>query len=119
MADIGDVPHEAVLGNIRKRHTADHDRAGIAAAAPHEDGRDRGLAAARCADNGRERTGREHKVEPMQDLPLRGVGKMQTPTDDVSVRAGLHARRRLRQIEQAKDLFACCHAVHGNVEKRA
>ena len=55
----------------------------------------------------------------MQDLPLLSVGKMQTPTDDVPVRAGLRARRRLRQIEQAKDLFACCHAVHGNVEKRA
>ena len=44
---------------------------------------------------------------------------MQPPTDDVPIRAGLRARRRLRQIEQAKDLFACCHAVHGNVEKRA
>ena len=119
VADVGDVPHEAVLGNSRKRHTADRDRAGIAAAASHKDGRDRGLAAAGCADNGREGTGREHKVEPMQDLPLRSVGKMQPPTDDVSVRAGLRARRRLRQIEQAKDLFACCHAVHSNVEKRA
>ena len=44
---------------------------------------------------------------------------MQSPTDDVSVRAGLRARRRLRQIEQAKDLVARGHAVHGNVEKRA
>lgn len=119
VADVGDVPHEAVLGNIRKRHTADRDRAGIAAAASHEDGRDRGLAAAGRADDRCERTGREREVEPMQDLPLLSVGKMQTPTDDVPVRAGLRARRRLRQIEQAKDLFACCHAVHGNVEKRA
>ena len=119
VADVGDVPHEAVLGNIRKRHTADRDRASIAAAASHKDGRDRGLAAAERADDRCERTSREREIEPVQDLPLRGVGKMQPLTDDVPVRAGLRARRRLRQIEQAKDLFACCHAVHGNVEKRA
>ena len=46
-------------------------------------------------------------------------GTLQPPTDDVPVRAGLRARRRLRQVEQAKDLVACCHAVHGDVEKRA
>ena len=113
------MAHEAVLGNVRERHSADRDRAGIAAAASHKDGRNRGLAAAGCADDGREGSGREHKVEPVQDLPLRGVGKMQPPTDDVPVRAGLRARRRLRQVEQAKDLVACCHAVHGDVEKRA
>ena len=52
----------------------------------------------------------------MENFPLGVIGKMQIPAADVPLGAGDGALRRLREIQQAEDLVAGGHAVHGDVE---
>ena len=55
----------------------------------------------------------------MQNLSIRFVGKAQIAAVQAAVRAGERLLVRFRQVEQAEDLVAGCHAVHRDVEKGA
>ena len=119
VADIGDVLHQAVLRNVPQLRAADGHRAGVAPVPAHKDGGNGGLAAARLAHQRDEFSLRDGQIDAVEDLPLRLVGKAQIPAGDAALRAGDAALLRLRQVQQAEDLVAGGHAVHGNVEKGA
>ena len=119
MADVGDAPHQARFFNVAQLRAADGHRAGVALVPAHQKCGDRRLAAARLADERDEFALRDRQIDAVQNFALRLVGKAQAAADNVARGTADAAVCGLGQVEQAENLIARGHAVHGNMEKRA
>ena len=119
VADVGDAPHQARLLNVAQLRAADGHRAGVALVPAHQKCGDRRLAAARLADERDEFALRDRQIDAVQNFALRFVGKAQAAADNVARGTADAAVCGLGQVEQAENLIARGHAVHGNMEKRA
>ena len=120
MADIGEVLHQALFPDVRQGHAAHGDTAGVSLVPPHEDGGEGGFAAAAFAHDGGEAAHGEVHVHAVQDLPLSFISETQALAVDGAVGGdGGGLFRGLRQIQQAEDLAAGRHTVHGDVEEAA
>ena len=116
-AHVGHVPGERRRVKVAHLRLAQQGLAGIAGQAAAQERGDGGLAAAGLAHDGGHAADRHLKAHAMQDLALGHIAKRHVAQAERVARLRREgAGRRLRQLEQAEDLLACGHAVHGHVE---
>ena len=120
VTDVGDVPHQTVLPNLRQRDLPHGYPSGKAPVASHQQGGNGGFAAAALPyQSGKAALGKV-QIHAVEDFPIRLIRKVKVPAADVSLfRKRTASLFRFFQVQQMKDLIAGSHTVHSHVEEAA